>query len=88
MPTLFFEIRPQLLNAHKTHFKAKHQQNLPGNELAIISNVAGDAVLVKVNCDEPLDQIIPQGLTPAAIYTLDEARALLQTAEWRIELPI
>lgn len=83
MPTYFFEIRPQLLTAHRQHFKAKHQTQRPGNELAIFTNVAGDALLVKVNCDEPFDQIVPQGLTPHATYNLEQAKALLQTPEWR-----
>ena len=85
MPTLFYEIRPSLIQAHRAHFLAKHQQNMPGNELAVISNVAGDAVLVKVNCDEPISEVLPQGLTPTATYTLEDARTLLQTAEWQVD---
>lgn len=87
MPTYFFEIRPQLLTAHRQHFKDKHNQNRPGNELAVIPNVAEDSYLVKVNCDEPLEDIIPQGLTPHATYDLDQARVLLQTPEWAREIP-
>lgn len=88
MPTYFFEIRPQLLTAHRAHLKAKHQTQRPGNELAVIPNVAGDALLVKVNCDEPLTEIIPQGLTPHATYDLEQARALLQTVEWKHPDPL
>ncbi len=86
MATYFFEIRPQLIQAHRAHFKAKHQVNRPGNELAVIRNVAGDAVLVKVNSDEQIGDILPPGLIPSVIYTAEEARELLKTPEWRREI--
>ncbi len=89
MPTYLFEIRPQLLTAHRAHFRTKHREIFPGNELSVMTNVAGNAMLVKVNSDKPLAEIIPNGLAPAAQYTLEEARALLQTPAWRpvINLP-
>jgi hypothetical protein len=85
MSTLFYEIRPSLIQAHHTHFLAKHQQNMPGNSLAVISNVAGDAVLVKVNCNEQPDEVLPQGLAPTATYNIEDVRLLLQTPAWRTQ---
>lgn len=84
MPTTFYEILTSDLPAHRDHFKACHQMNKPGNELAVIENVAGDKCLVKVNCDEASAYIC--GDCPIiATYDLDGARALLQTPEWKHE---
>ena len=82
MYTYFFEIRPNLLDAYKAHFKQKHQVQRPGNELSVIPNVANTSVLVKVNSEETLQEILPNGLTPYATLTLEEARVLLRTSEW------
>ena len=82
MTTKFYEILSSDLPAHQEHFLACHQKNMPGNELSVMTSVDSLKSLVKVNCDEPLQDIC--GDCPLiAIYTLEEARTLLDTTEWK-----
>jgi hypothetical protein len=83
MQTNFYRTDAPLSDEHRAYFTACHQEHFPGNQLAVMSNVAGDQCLVK--CCGDMD--MPAGFTLYEVLTLEQARALLATPEWQHPLP-
>ena len=87
MTTKFYEILSSDLPAHRDHFLACHQQNMPGNQLAIFTSVDGTKSIVKINCSESEDHICGDCPT-ITVYTIDTIEAVLTSQEWAHPTPL
>ncbi len=82
MPTYFIRT-PLPLDATVRAVFAQHHAEKTGNQLAVMTNVAGTECLVKVTCDHPVGEVLPDGFVPTQVIDdIDEARVLLESAPW------
>jgi hypothetical protein len=75
----FYQLTTVDFLAHEAHFAAIHAEATGGNLLAVHHSLDGTQKLVKCFSEAVC---CPEDLTPLAVLTNEEAKALLQTAAW------